>query len=336
MIELNIVQPTAKIIRCSDLLKEYPPDDHSKLEQYPSKMMMDYVGRVCYNSYSSIKEGSYKRFISHGAARGHRSISEFGTFKLSFNCNEHDMTLIGDVLENNPHITFKGIAFTNNDDSIVMLTGSPRAFIELLEHLVDNINCSVKLFKAIVLMMKNLANEMFVNWQTYSTILHFSQSIKDTETFYNVVYNDISDIINTTLDETKILVLVQCDRSSSHEIVRHRPCSFLQESQRYVRYSPQYPYEVCLGTSQQNKLPDNFTELIRPSFELYSHLLDLGRTPEDARVALPNCTKTKLFIYCDKKQWRHFFRMRQTAVAYPPVKEIFDSIYQQFIDSNLL
>lgn len=43
----------------------------------------------------------------------------------------------------------------------------------------------------------------------------------------------------STLEHHSLSVRFVCDRGVSHELVRHRLCSFSQESTRYVNYSPE-------------------------------------------------------------------------------------------------
>jgi len=138
-------------------------------------------------------------------------------------------------------------------------------------------------------------------------------------------------------NDFKILTKIECDRSQSHEIVRHRIMSVLQESQRYVRFNKDNPYKICLGSKLINDSEFNKNELINiliPLINYYSQLLKSNK-PEDARIILPNCTQTTLFIYADKPEYKHIFNLRQSKYAYHPVKEIFDSIYYQFINDGL-
>ena len=116
------------------------------------------------------------------------------------------------------------------------------------------------------------------------------------------------------------------NRAVTHEIVRHRTCSFLQESQRYCRYS-------------QDKF-DNQVTFVKPLFYqegtadyalwekameetevIYLKLLETS-TPQAARTVLPNSCKTEIIVYCNLEEWRHIFRLRTHKTAEPSMREI--------------
>jgi thymidylate synthase (FAD) len=116
------------------------------------------------------------------------------------------------------------------------------------------------------------------------------------------------------------------NRAVTHELVRHRPCSFLQESQRYCRYG-------------QDKF-DNQVTFIKPMFfdegtreyELWKEAMELTEanylklletsTPQAARTVLPNSCKTEIIVYCNLIEWEHIFSLRTSPAAEPSMREI--------------
>ena len=116
------------------------------------------------------------------------------------------------------------------------------------------------------------------------------------------------------------------NRAVTHEIVRHRPCSFLQESQRYCRYSQDKfdnqvtfikPMFYIEGT-EEYKL---WTQAMAETEKIYLRLLETS-TPQAARTVLPNSCKTEIIVYCNLEEWRHIFRLRTTKAAEPSMREI--------------
>lgn len=129
------------------------------------------------------------------------------------------------------------------------------------------------------------------------------------------------------------------NRAVSHELVRHRPCSFLQESQRYVRYD---------GSTESRELT-----FVEPIFfdrttpdgkqtwadwestcidaELrYNRMLARGVSPQAARTILPNSTKTEIIVYANLRQWEHIFAMRTGPECDPSMVEAMVPVWKAF------
>ncbi|MEW6221140.1 MAG: FAD-dependent thymidylate synthase [Thermodesulfobacteriota bacterium] len=116
------------------------------------------------------------------------------------------------------------------------------------------------------------------------------------------------------------------NRAVTHEIVRHRPCSFLQESQRYCRYA-----DDRFGNEVTFIAPLFFAEG-SPEYTLWaqsmaaseaSYLRLLATTsPQAARTVLPNSCKTELIVYCNLLEWLHILKLRTSAAAEPSMREI--------------
>lgn len=118
-----------------------------------------------------------------------------------------------------------------------------------------------------------------------------------------------------------------CDRSISHEIIRHRLASFAQSSTRYCNFS-------------QDKFGNQIT-VIKPTFwdigsqmfdlwqvscekaeETYFKLLSSGGKPEEARSVLPNSLMTEIIMTANLREWRHFFKLRTAKTAHPQMREL--------------
>jgi thymidylate synthase (FAD) len=122
-------------------------------------------------------------------------------------------------------------------------------------------------------------------------------------------------------------LLFTCDRGVSHELVRHRPSSFCQESTRYCNYSKDsFDNEVTV-------IDPLFFDPTSPVYRIwkrscenaevaYFDLLAEGCTPQEARSVLPNSLKTELVMTANIREWRHFFRLRCAAAAHPQCREV--------------
>ena len=124
-----------------------------------------------------------------------------------------------------------------------------------------------------------------------------------------------------------------CDRGATHELVRHRLCSFAQESTRYCNYASDK-----FGADVKFIIPyffaDDVGSLVRtPTYEIwqsacknaekaYFNLLNFGATPQEARTVLPNSTAAEIVMSGNYRQWRHVLKLRTAKDAHPQMREI--------------
>jgi len=115
----------------------------------------------------------------------------------------------------------------------------------------------------------------------------------------------------SVLEHCSISARFICDRSASHQLVRHRIGSFSQESQRFCDYSKDGIQVICPPSIEQNEeLLKEWTESVEILETRYRKLLESGIPPEDARSVLPNCTKTEVIATFNLRMWRHIFEQR--------------------------
>ena len=110
-----------------------------------------------------------------------------------------------------------------------------------------------------------------------------------------------------------------CDRGVSHELVRHRPCSFAQESTRYVNYGGKdmefIEPEGFEGWPIFAK--DVFKSACRQAKNAYDCLLADKLSPQQARAVLPNALKTEIVCTADSQEWAHIRKLRTVKAAHP-------------------
>ncbi len=116
------------------------------------------------------------------------------------------------------------------------------------------------------------------------------------------------------------------NRAVTHELVRHRPCSFLQESQRYCRYSQdkfdnQVTFVKPLFYEEGTEEFSLWQKAMEDTEQIYLKLLD-SSTPQAARTVLPNSCKTEIIVYCNLAEWKHIFLLRTTPAAEPSMREV--------------
>ena len=165
----------------------------------------------------------------------------------------------------------------------------------------------------------------------------------------------ISRLINSghesVIEHIMVSAQIICDRSVSHQIVRHRLASYSQESQRYCNYSkdkfngkvriivPTWLEDeidllqefVEFGGSNRLSLPaEIWIKSMRNDIQCYEKLLKLGWKPEQARTVLPNSTKTELIMSMNLRSWRHFLELRTSPAADPQIRNVAMQLLSDF------
>ena len=109
-------------------------------------------------------------------------------------------------------------------------------------------------------------------------------------------------------------------RSCSHQLVRHRHCSFTQRSQRY-----------CSEDGFSAVLPRSIEELggkwdyglvLNHIAEFYELSQKVGVPNEDARYVLPNACETALFLSCNLRELIHMSNERLCLRAQWEIREL--------------
>lgn len=174
----------------------------------------------------------------------------------------------------------------------------------------------------------------------------------------------------------RITVKFTCDRGVSHEFVRHRIFSFLQESTRYCNYGkdkfgnqitfiiPRWIHDIqeeiastvdsATGLSreyfrdyQTDVLMNNLTTVDRTVSSYMDTLqaiedcyLDMtmedGLKPQQARQILPNALKTELIMTGTIEQWEGFFKLRCAPSAHPDAKYLADMLREKFLNEGYI
>lgn len=127
-----------------------------------------------------------------------------------------------------------------------------------------------------------------------------------------------------------IIVKFITNRGVTHELVRHRLCSFAQESTRYVNYKGGMefirPVWWTESTYEQQRVWKDSMERCE---SYYCHLLKSGWRPEQAREVLPNSLKTEIVTKSNIREWRHIFNLRCNKKAHPQIRALFLSLLKE-------
>ena len=110
-------------------------------------------------------------------------------------------------------------------------------------------------------------------------------------------------------------------RAFTHQLVRHRLCSYTQQSQRYVDEGSFHQIEPdsIMSNREAHKV---FARFMRYSRSVYSKLQELGVRNEDARFVLPNAVESQIVITANFREWRHIIELRGRPEAQWEVRKM--------------
>ena len=121
-------------------------------------------------------------------------------------------------------------------------------------------------------------------------------------------------------------------RACSHQLVRHRHCSFTQRSQRYCSedgFGVVVPKTIAKVDEKHGYF--NFMDEVEKH---YDELQALGVPNEDARYVLPNACETSLYLSCNLRELIHIANERLCTRAQWEIRELVKQMVA-LVDSSL-
>ena len=121
-------------------------------------------------------------------------------------------------------------------------------------------------------------------------------------------------------------------RACSHQLVRHRHCSFTQRSQRYCSEDG---FEVVKPkTISKIDTVEGYERLMDYIAEDYEGWQALGVPNEDARYILPNACATSLYLSCNLRELIHMANERLCTRAQWEIRDLVQQMCK-LVDSQL-
>ena len=289
------------------------------LDRQSLGIRIEACGRICYKSEDKITPESAEPFIRNIIKHGHNSVTEMAVLTLRI---FYDTESIASQFF---HLIPKFLHIDSVGRKELLVTGSVRAFRELYQS-----NPSVKMVKAIAEFLA-ARHPLF-----YEDLLPPRGLVKQEGVKVEKVPLQEVDAFPADLlaKHRHVAVLFVVNRAITHEIVRHRPVSYLQESQRYCRYSQdKFGNEVTFikpmffktGTEEYRL----WEEAMLETEKIYLKLLE-SSSPQAARTVLPNSCKTELITFANLLEWLHIFKLRTSKGAEPSMREVMIPLLRKF------
>lgn len=301
---MKIIQPNVKFI-------QMPTDKASLLKH------IERCGRVCYKSEDKTTEGSAEQFIAGIIKRGHEAVLEHGAIILLIDIDDWStmQERINDLESGGDFQSF--LRFTD-DWGRPLVSGNIRAWRDFMRVHQEQYGHT---FGCLRYMIEKYP-ELFPEFQKGVRFLYIVNDYTPGELYAEDLITE-----NEKLHHQYQTLLFTCDRGVSHELVRHRPSSFCQESTRYCNYGKDgfgneiTVIEPCFFTKYTPKY-DAWMQAMLRCESLYLHLLNLGATPQEARSVLPSSLKTELMMTANLSEWRHVTKLRCAPAAHPQARQV--------------
>lgn len=289
------------------------------LDRQSMAVRIEACGRLCYKSEDKITEESCEPFIRGIIKHGHNSVMEMAALTLRVEVDSE--SLVSQFLGVIPRY----IQFDRLEKKVLLISGTVRAFRELYR---DNDN--VKLIKAMAAYLGELHPLFFYDlvpkrgWVPQSGVIVEKVSLDEVDAMS-------ADLL---VKHRHVAVKIVTNRAVTHEIVRHRPCTFLQESQRYCRYSDEkFGNEITfikpMFYEEGSKEYALWEKAMVETEDIYLKLLETS-SPQAARTVLPNSCKTEIIIYANLLEWLHIFKLRTPKNAEPSMREVMIPLFVAF------
>lgn len=156
-------------------------------------------------------------------------------------------------------------------------------------------------------------------------------------TNYRVLYENrwLDDLYNMCLPrpqhEPRVTVKFVTSRGITHELVRHRVFSFVQESTRFCNYSNgKFGEELTFikpSWWENEEVDDSIKQAYKSALDFsQSYYMTLtkdgGLKAQQARGILPNDLKAEIYMTGFVSQWNEFFKLRTAYNAHPDMRAL--------------
>lgn len=304
-----------KIVNSSHEIMPHPGINESDILR-----RIERIGRVCYKSEDKITDTSAETFVGNIIKRNHGAVLEHGSllFMMDWETNaeiQHHVHFLESVFGLRSFLRFT----SDSANERYIVSGNVRAWREFIE------NCG----KYVPTIPAYL----------YSVIYDYPKLFPE---YADGVLESMANLFRglrpITIDELQtdveirvhydISILFTCDRGVTHEIVRHRPASYAQESTRYCNYTlGKFGTEITVvkpsWCEEGSEAYDEWRVSCENAETRYFWMVnELGCTPQEARSVLPTSTKAEIVMTAPVGEWQHFFNLRTSSAAHPDIRTL--------------
>ena len=312
---MKIIEQSHEILRYDDPLK-----------------LIEAAGRTCYKSEDKITEDSAARFAGMLTKAGHYSVLEHAN--AVFEVKRYVFDHIGRM----PYSQFIN---RSQGGGRTVVSANFRAWLEFFEkYAADYKEKALQPIKSINIYLSTTFPEVFTRFWYSLDVEH------------KLITEDQMTTEEKLVHATRTVRFIT-NRGVTHELVRHRPWAYSQESTRYVKYDGNMEFilpvwldpvwvgdwsdyreamEERFGRDDENwmRAPTEFIYACKTAESQYQVLLSEGWKPEQAREVLPNALKTEIVCTATLGEWKHMLEQRTSPAAHPQIRALMTPVLDQF------
>ena len=152
----------------------------------------------------------------------------------------------------------------------------------------------------------------------------------------------------SVFEQSYMTLQIETNRGIAAQILRHRSFTFQEFSQRYAKSNELGKIELPELRRQDKKNRQNSTDdldefikqkleaqmitLFSSSQSLYNQMIDHGVAKECARMVLPLCTPTKIYMTGSCRSWIHYIDLRSAHGTQKEHMEIAEACRKVFTE----
>ena len=185
--------------------------------------------------------------------------------------------------------------------------------------------------------------------QTMAYIARVSNpSNQDNENYAGLLRYCIKHQHWSVFEQSSMTLEIETTRGLAAQVLRHRSFTFQEFSQRYADAKLLETIELPelrrqdsknrqnsiddLDPAVVEKLEKQMNTLFSSAFSLYNQMLDSGVAKECARMVLPLCTPTRIYMTGSCRSWIHYINLRSAHGTQKEHMDIANACRKVFIE----
>ena len=173
-------------------------------------------------------------------------------------------------------------------------------------------------------------------------------SNQDNEKFAGLLKYCIKHNHWSVFEQSSMTLSIETTRAIAAQILRHRSFTFQEFSQRYAASTALGDIELPELRRQDLKNRQNSTDDLEPEVveklnkqmitlfssakSLYEQMLEQGVAKECARMVLPLCTPTRIYMTGSCRSWAHYINLRSAHGTQKEHMEIAEACRKIFVE----
>ncbi len=294
---------------------------HTWIKEPDPIKLIELCGRTCYKSEDKITEDSANKFVKMLTKSGHMSVLEHASICFKLECTDSWLFIVTQP--------FHYLRWTTERER-TLISGNFRAWLNFIKAIGTKTPPT------------NIANILAYLHESYPII--FPKPLYKYKQILPYIASECIMYPREKLIHATRTCRFITNRGVTHELVRHRPWAYSQESTRYVKYDGEMEFIIPAWFKEFTPNPRPLSHIqedeeykskmgqslwedaIQEAEDNYLQLLKWGWKPEQAREVLPNSLKTEIVCTAPLAEWNHMLKLRTSKAAHPQMRALMEPV----------